>query len=103
MHVRTVAAAAVPANGAVTIWVTTGSGLLATGHVMTPDSVQVAPSASALDPGYEEPSSRRISIERNGEEYLVMINGAAFVALSRSQAEAIARRTKVARAHAGLA
>ena len=37
---------------------------------------------------------RRVSIERNGEEYLVTINGAAFVALSRPEAEAIARRTR---------
>ncbi len=36
----------------------------------------------------------RVSIERNGEEYLVTINGATFVALSRAQAESIARRTR---------
>ncbi|MCC6846952.1 MAG: hypothetical protein IT294_00525 [Deltaproteobacteria bacterium] len=39
----------------------------------------------------------RVSIERNGDEYLVMINGAAFVALSRAQAEAIARRSAAGR------
>ncbi|MEB2283734.1 MAG: hypothetical protein OZ922_03530 [Myxococcales bacterium] len=36
----------------------------------------------------------RVTIERNGQEYLVTINGAVFVALSRAQAESIARRIR---------
>ena len=35
---------------------------------------------------------RRPVIEPNGKEYLVTMNGAVFVALSRAQAEAIASR-----------
>ncbi|MCC6765902.1 MAG: hypothetical protein IT293_14690 [Deltaproteobacteria bacterium] len=57
-----------------------------------------------IDPQDGEPGRReddrvaerpgRVSIERNGQEYLVTINGAAFVALSRAQAEGIARRMR---------
>ena len=42
----------------------------------------------------ERYADRRVSIEPNGREFLVMVNGAPFLALSREQAEAIARRAR---------
>lgn len=76
----------------VTKWVTTSARVIGKAYVMTsPDLADPSP-----EPGSEarSPEGRsRVTIERNGEEYLVIINGAAFIALSRAQAEAIVRRT----------
>ena len=57
----------------------------------------ITPDSEACDSRTEESvldhvTDGRVSIEPNGREYLVMVNGAPFLALSREQAEAIARR-----------
>jgi hypothetical protein len=61
-----------------------------TSHEVTESSAPESPAPS----GGCGAADCRVRVEPNGREFLVIINGSAFVALSRSAAHAIARRTR---------